>query len=118
MDGTSNCHPQHDAGICLGCRAPPESQPKCREKGCTGIWKWRERGDVKLMSRSTGKQEGRKVECTAVEGVVATLHEGSQRFLASAGLRNLPRVTKPVLGPWAHLALPLGPQARRREGHG
>lgn len=41
------------------------------------------------MSWSRGKQlEGRKGECTSLEGVLAAPHEGCQRFLASAGLRG------------------------------
>lgn len=39
-------------------------------------------------------------------------------LLASAGLGSLPGVTEPVLGPWAHLSLPLGTQAGRRDRHG
>jgi len=74
---------------------------------------------MELMRQSEGRQLG---------GQESGVHCGGRRLLlgpwvgslllASAGLGSLPGVTEPVLGPRAHLSLPLVTQAGRRDRHG
>lgn len=111
MDGISECHAQRDSGACLGCRAPLETQPRCREKVWTRIWRRREREGCEVNELEQKEAAGRAGKWSALQWKewLLALHEGSL-LLASAGLRNLPGVTEPALGPWAHLSLPLGGQ--------